>query len=599
MKISELPGEMLSFDAEYENAQSQDMTWPGQRHLQLKENCKIMMVWNKSNNIRNGSMGTFVGIRGDSLLVSFTDVGVVEIHRQTWIKRDRNGTKVGSVTQFPIIPAYAITCHKSQGLTLPAVVLHCSHEYVPGLIYVSISRVKSPDHIQVINFNANQLLKPGSDVIAHSSSYNTCDTMEDQSCCCHRVLNSEQSFEVSNRLSLSYCEVGEVDDSFYFLVDMSDEQAEKSFEDDTISVSVDLAEVYELITENESGLAIPSQQDIDKLKEFLLSLKSEEPHSTFIRQENAAVDHLSKEDNSQQLQSFISVVWYKAYVGIRNHINENGNKDDVVFNLQRQHFTMATAGMHEFFTSSQFQNYMCAIFTCLKPTSPQRTVAVKLSVEIYKSFLRHLVSLMKQRHKYAEIDFSVENMSSAGRSKIRNVGGWAIRKILARYRKYVQKNMYSTNTSTLETVRAKQELCDLLDENVIIPFAKLQEDSQFPETLEVTEARQYRERGLLHISDEAYLFFVCLEEKRVRLLNMHRFRKEKEDMVQNALNNLSKDEDVLAYWKKCFSTADFSTADSKRRINQFYLMYNSFYKSRLHSLPSARGIKIADGKMRA
>ena len=275
--------------------------------------------------------------------------------------------KVGSVTQFPIVPAYDITCHKSQGLTLPAVVLHCSREYVPGLIYVSISRVTSPDHIQVINFNANQQLKPGSDVIAHSSSYNTRDTMEDQSCCCHRVLNSEQSFEVSDRLSLSYCEVEEVDDSFYFPVDMSNEQAEKSFEDDTILVSMDLAEVYELITENESDLAIPSQQDIDKLKKFFLSLKSEEPHSTFIRQENAAVDHLSKEDNSQQLQSFISVVWYKAYVGIRNYIKEN----DVVFNLQRQHFTMATAGMHEFFTSSQFQNYMCAIFTCLKPTSPQ------------------------------------------------------------------------------------------------------------------------------------------------------------------------------------------------------------------------------------
>ena len=290
------------FRASWGNLQSQDMTWPGQRHLQLKENCKIMMVWNKSNDIRNGSMGTFVGIRGDSLLVSFTDVGVVEIHRQTWIKRDRKGMKVRSVTQFPIIPAYAITCHKSQGLTLPAVVLHCFREYVPGLIYVPISRVKSPDHIQVINFNANQLLKPGSDVVAHSLSYNTCDTMEDQSCCCHRFLNSEQSFEVSDRLSLSYCEVEEVDDSFYFPVDMSDEQAEKSFEDDTILVSVDLAEVYELITENESGLAIPSQQDIDKLKEFLLSLKSEEPHSTFIRQENAAVDHLSKEDNSQQLQ---------------------------------------------------------------------------------------------------------------------------------------------------------------------------------------------------------------------------------------------------------------------------------------------------------
>ena len=352
MKISELPGEILSFDAKYENAQG---------NLQLKENCKIMMVWNKSKDIRNVGGGARLLEFVETAYLYPSDVGTVEIDCQTSIKRDCNGMKVGSVTQFPIVPAYAITCHKSQGLTLPAVVLHCSREYVPGLIYVAISRVKSPDHIQVLNFNANQLLEPGSDVIAHSSSHNTYDTMEDLSCCCHRVLNNKQSFKVTDRLSLSYSEVEEVDDSFYFPVNMSDEQAEKSFEDDIILVSVDLAEVYELITENESGLAMLSEQDINKLKEFLLSLKSEEPHSTFICHENAAVEHLSK-DNMQQLQSFISVVWCQAYVVIRSHIIENGDRDDIIFNLERQHFTMATAGMHEFFTSPQFQNYMCHFY---------------------------------------------------------------------------------------------------------------------------------------------------------------------------------------------------------------------------------------------
>lgn len=102
-------------------------------------------------------------------------------------------------------------------------------------------------------------------------------------------------------------------------------------------------------------------------------------------------------------------------------------------------------------------------------------------------------------------------MSSVGKAKVRHVGGWAVRKILTRYRKYVQRNMFSTNSSTLSNVEKQQKLCELLEENIIIPYAKLEEVTKYPETLEVTEARQYRGRGLLHISDEAYLFFIHLE----------------------------------------------------------------------------------------
>ena len=46
--------------------------------------------------------------------------------RKTWVKRNRGGEIVGSVFQFPVVPAYAVTCHKSQGLTLPAAIVHCS-----------------------------------------------------------------------------------------------------------------------------------------------------------------------------------------------------------------------------------------------------------------------------------------------------------------------------------------------------------------------------------------------------------------------------------------------------------------------------------------
>jgi len=73
--------------------------------------------------------------------VCFEGVGTVSLRRETWIKCNRGGEKIGNITQFPIILAYAVTCHRSQALTLPAVVLHCSKEFVPGLLYVAMSKV--------------------------------------------------------------------------------------------------------------------------------------------------------------------------------------------------------------------------------------------------------------------------------------------------------------------------------------------------------------------------------------------------------------------------------------------------------------------------
>jgi hypothetical protein len=145
LKIDNLPGEFVSFSAVFENDVSNNINWPGYCVLQLKKGCRVMLISNKSDQLRNGSIGVFEKVTNEALLVSFEGVGVVEVKRETWVKRDHAGVAVGSVRQFPLIPAYAVTCHKSQGLTLPAAVIHCSNEYVPGLIYVAVSRVKSID----------------------------------------------------------------------------------------------------------------------------------------------------------------------------------------------------------------------------------------------------------------------------------------------------------------------------------------------------------------------------------------------------------------------------------------------------------------------
>ena len=121
--------------------QGDTMKWPGERTLLLKSGCKVMLVWNKSKDFKNGSMGTFKGVckDGEKLEVWSPCVGTVTVGPEKWMQRNSQGEIIGSVVQFLVVLAYGITCHKSQGLTRPAAVMHCSKEFVPGLFYVAIS----------------------------------------------------------------------------------------------------------------------------------------------------------------------------------------------------------------------------------------------------------------------------------------------------------------------------------------------------------------------------------------------------------------------------------------------------------------------------
>jgi ATP-dependent DNA helicase PIF1 len=65
---------------------------------------------------------------------------------------------VASVKQIPLIPAYALTIHKSQGMTLPKAIIDCKNIFACGQLYVALSRVKSLNELQLLNFHPRQLI---------------------------------------------------------------------------------------------------------------------------------------------------------------------------------------------------------------------------------------------------------------------------------------------------------------------------------------------------------------------------------------------------------------------------------------------------------
>lgn len=196
-----LPGDLFTFEA-IDKGNVSDIQCPADRVLLLKPGCKVMLLWNKSNSLVNGSQGTFVCVRGDDAVVDFGSEGQVVVKRETWTNMSRTVDVVGSHSQIPLALMYAITCHKSQGLTLPSLVLHCSKEFVPGLMYVALTRVKSSHHLQIIDFNPNQLLLPVPECV------NACETHMDPlkggtACCCKKILDVDDSiitdgFELPN-----------------------------------------------------------------------------------------------------------------------------------------------------------------------------------------------------------------------------------------------------------------------------------------------------------------------------------------------------------------------------------------------------------------
>jgi ATP-dependent exoDNAse (exonuclease V) alpha subunit len=110
--------------------------------LALKIGAPVMFIYNINDNIKNGVQGTVVSFLNELPVVN-TGSETLVVDRVTWSVYDRKHTSkvIGTRTQTPLILAWAMTVHKSQGKTLDAVEVHCGKEFAPGQLYVAISRV--------------------------------------------------------------------------------------------------------------------------------------------------------------------------------------------------------------------------------------------------------------------------------------------------------------------------------------------------------------------------------------------------------------------------------------------------------------------------
>jgi ATP-dependent DNA helicase PIF1 len=126
--------------------------------LELCKGAQVMLLYNMDleAKLANGSRGVIIDFVNDLPLVKFLtgEERIIDYH--IW-KIEENGSPLMTITQIPLKIAYAITVHRSQGLTVDYAEIDMEGIFEDGMAYVALSRVTSKEGLKIKNFRLGNI----------------------------------------------------------------------------------------------------------------------------------------------------------------------------------------------------------------------------------------------------------------------------------------------------------------------------------------------------------------------------------------------------------------------------------------------------------
>lgn len=180
-KMSKLSSPLFSYEADIVD-DFPEYLYPIEKVIQLKEGARVMFIKNDISGEHlffNGKMGTVVSLSEGEITVKLDGGRVINVERYEWenvryklneTTKDIEEERLGSFTQYPLRLAWAITIHKSQGLTFEKAILDLASVFASGQAYVAFSRLRSLDGLILLSSVSANGINNNGEVIGYAEN---------------------------------------------------------------------------------------------------------------------------------------------------------------------------------------------------------------------------------------------------------------------------------------------------------------------------------------------------------------------------------------------------------------------------------------------
>lgn len=178
--LAELKGRSYSYQAVIEK-EFPESAYPLERTLELKVGAQVMFIKNDQTGEQrffNGKLAVVTALKSDSIeVLPEGNTYPINVERYIWknIRYTTNKNtneieeeEIGTFTQYPLKLAWAITVHKSQGLTFDKAIVDIGDAFAPGQIYVALSRLRSLDGLILTSHLNSRGMKADQNVAYYS-----------------------------------------------------------------------------------------------------------------------------------------------------------------------------------------------------------------------------------------------------------------------------------------------------------------------------------------------------------------------------------------------------------------------------------------------
>ena len=231
-ELAKVKGKIYSFDAEIQG-EYPEKSYPTEKTLELKIGAKVMFLKNDTETPRrffNGKIGVVKSVEEETITIKCPDdYNTIELSKAVWenIRYSTNPTtkqieeeELGKFIQFPLRLAWAITIHKSQGLTFDKAVIDAGAAFAPGQVYVALSRCRSLEGMVLLSKINPATIQNDRQIVEHERGKLPIEALEqqlDESRNLYRNFILLQLFDFKNvvgQASRLLHETGEVKSSF-------------------------------------------------------------------------------------------------------------------------------------------------------------------------------------------------------------------------------------------------------------------------------------------------------------------------------------------------------------------------------------------------